>query len=155
MNALLIREPPTQDGVFGQMDVFSPTDQGQVLGHFYTAEDDWRQNAKGVSCIPAGTYLCRIRWSPKFQKKLFEVMKVPGRGDILIHSGNTEEDVEGCILLGERFGTLNVGDEDTPGRPSRAKMAVLDSRTALKRFMGLLAGRDEFTLEIRWAQGEP
>lgn len=80
-----------------------------------TAELPWRNNQKGISCIPVGEYLCEMEMSPRFKKMLYELRSVPNRGDILIHSGNFagdkskgfKTDVEGCILLGFAFGTIN------------------------------------------------
>lgn len=67
-----------------------------------TLEPPWKNNAPGESCIPAGRYECvRVR-SPKFGNT-FEVTGVPGRTHVLFHKGNTIEDTEGCILIGEEF----------------------------------------------------
>jgi hypothetical protein len=45
--------------------------------------------------------------SPKFGKGTFGVNSVPGRSNILVHTGNYTSDIEGCILLGERFSDIN------------------------------------------------
>jgi hypothetical protein len=68
-----------------------------------TLERPWQDNAPEISCIPAGRYVCHRVKSPKFGIT-FEVMQVPGRSNILLHSGNTLEDTHGCILIGEEFG---------------------------------------------------
>ncbi len=103
-----------------------------------TLEDPWRDNQKNASCIPDNIYACRRTVSPKFGET-FEVTGVPDRSHILLHTGNTEEDTHGCILVGESFGRLN-------GRP-----AVLSSKDGFRELMEVLRGVDGFELKIEWA----
>lgn len=56
----------------------------------------------GKTCIPSGHYKLRISFSNRFQKRLPEILDVPGFTGIRIHSGNKAEDSEGCILVGKR-----------------------------------------------------
>lgn len=67
-----------------------------------TCEELWRENARRVSCIPAGRYRVVKRVSPKHGHH-WHVLDVPGRDMILIHAGNTIHDTEGCILVGKNF----------------------------------------------------
>lgn len=159
-SARLVREKDVHpDGTFGQLTVF----QGSYgMSPFYTVEDDWRGNAKSVSCIPKGTYQCKRTVYHKHNYETFEVTGVPGRSRILIHPGNTENDVEGCIAIGLRPGTINVIDEDSPehlahaeefkGKPCPCPLvphrAVVNSQPAFRRFMDTMAHVDEFELEI-------
>lgn len=132
----LQREPGTDEGTFGRL-----TGQGLDL---HSLELPWRDNEKSRSCIPTGLYRCRLTHSTRFKRDLYEVTAVPGRGNILIHNGNTAgdtkkghtSDVEGCILLGLRRGALN------------GQRAVLDSKKALQIFMDSMKGR-EFMLDIQ------
>ena len=101
-----------------------------------TLELPWKDNAKGVSCIPAGTYPAHRYLSPKRGYTVFELADVPDRTHIEIHIGNTAADTEGCILVGSKFGF--VGD----------KHGITESGAAFKRFMASLAGVDAFTLVI-------
>lgn len=71
-----------------------------------TLEDPWNNNIEQISCIPAGSYLCAPHDGPRV-KDVWEVTKVPGRTAILIHSGNTIADTEGCILVGQGFGVFD------------------------------------------------
>ena len=77
-----------------------------------TLEEEWRNNAKGLSCIPVGSYLCKKITRPSGMIT-YQVMNVPGRTAILFHPGNTEADIEGCILTGKEFGEIVGKDEDT------------------------------------------
>jgi hypothetical protein len=115
---------------------------GRLEGNDHTAlgvtlELPWKENERGISCIPAGTYQCRRILSPKRGYELFEVCDVPGRSNIEIHIGNTPHDTEGCILVGTRFGKIGDGE------------AIRESRPAFARFMEYLRGRDTFTLTIK------
>lgn len=148
MNAELLRFADSPFGAFGWLDLFN--DAGERVARFCAAEDDWLNNAPGKSCIPAGSYTCRRGRFPRMGET-FEITNVPGRSAILIHSGNTEEDVQGCVLVGEAFGALDVKDEDDPSHTIAHKWAVVRSKVALQRFLGLVAGLQTFPLEIRWA----
>lgn len=145
MKALLTRLADTAFGVFGRLELVD----GDTVHRFWTCEDDWLQNAPGESCIPAGIYECRWGTFPKHGRAV-EVTGVPGRSAILFHSGNTEEDTRGCLLLGNRLGTLDVPDEDEPTKPVGQKFAVVDSKAALAAFDALVAEFLSFPLEIRW-----
>lgn len=52
------------------------------------------------TAIPAGTYRVTMEYSPKFKRVLPYLHDVPHFLGILIHSGNTEEDSAGCIIVG-------------------------------------------------------
>ena len=74
----------------------------------------WRNNAKSISCIPAGTYKCFPYASDKIRKG-YEITNVQGRSGIVIHSGNWagdkkkgwKSDSSGCRLVGLSFGHLD------------------------------------------------
>ena len=100
-----------------------------------TLENPWDDNKKFVSCIPAGTYLCKRRLSPKFGDT-FHVTKVPNRSHIVFHWGNRIKNTLGCILTGEKFGRL-YGDP-----------AVLASMRAFETFKRETTHVNKFTLEI-------
>jgi hypothetical protein len=144
MQLTLRRTSKGPDGVFGKL---------YVPGHgeLYTGEEEWLDNKKGLSSIPAGKYILKRTMYYKHGFETFEVTGVKGRKRILIHPGNTEEDTMGCILLGNRQGPLTVRDEDDPKHPFVTKQAVLDSWPAFRRFMYWMTGVNEAELTVEWA----
>lgn len=72
-------------------------DAGRTLATVCTLELPWQDNARGASCIPAGTYVARYTRSPKFGTRLLELFGVPGRSAIRVHAANHTSELQGCI----------------------------------------------------------
>ena len=96
-----------------------------------TLELPWRDNYRGISCIPEGVYECKIGYSPSRKYDVYWLQDVPGRSDVQIHIGNFPKDIRGCILVGRDRGTDQVAH----------------SKIAFAAFMERMKGED-FTLEI-------
>jgi hypothetical protein len=63
----------------------------------HTIELPWRENQKGISCIPEGRYEIAKRFNSKF-KWHFILINVPNRTFILIHPANDAlKELKGCI----------------------------------------------------------
>lgn len=89
----------------------------------YTLEDEYRETkVKGETRIPAGTYKIKLRKEGGFHGKyttkygsmhkgMLHVQDVPGFDYILIHTGNTDEHTDGCLLVGNTQ-TENIGTKD-------------------------------------------
>ena len=104
-----------------------------------TLEPTWR-NYKGgelkvlrKSAVPEGTYPVVITKSKKFGKYLPLLVGVPGFEGVRIHSGNTVNDTEGCILVGQNL----------------IKGKVLLSRLTLEKLMRLIENEKRIFLTIK------
>lgn len=91
-----------------------------------------QQKVYGKTAIPSGVYQVEITYSPKFKKQMPLVKDVKGFQGIRIHSGNTDEDTEGCILVGKN---TKVG-------------MVTDSRKTYNALFTRLSQKGEITLHI-------
>lgn len=130
----ILRDPSTPLGTFGIL----------TAGAFscYSLELNDHANAKEISCIPLGKYLCKLVSSPKFGA-VYGVMDVSGRENILIHKGNFgadeghgKRDIEGCILIGNAIGEIG------------GQACLLSSKDAFNRFMAEMEGEPfELTIE--------
>lgn len=124
----LIRVGSSSRGTFGVL-------RYGAVPFVLTLERPWLDNLRGMSCIPAGRYVCRKVRSPKFGWT-FEVTGVPDRTHILFHKGNTIEDTEGCILLAEEFS----GTWDKP--------MLASSQRGFLEFLRLMDGVLAFDLRV-------
>jgi len=68
----------------------------------YTLEDIEREvKIKRQTAIPKGVYKVGVSMSNRFKKEMPILFDVKGFDGVRIHSGNTAEDTEGCILVGQ------------------------------------------------------
>ncbi len=87
----------------------------------------------GKTAIPTGEYYVNLTYSPKFKRILPVIQNVKGYEGIRIHSGNTADDTEGCILVG--YNTV--------------KGMVVKSKATLERLIKiLLQGDDKIIITI-------
>ena len=142
LNATLSRFSESDQGTFGDLVV-----NGQS---WRTGELPWRQNLPDQSRIDVGTYTCALRFSPHFQRTIYHLLDVPGRGDVEIHWGNFcgdkakgfRSDVLGCILVGDSMGVLD------------GQLAVLNSVAAFDRFLAATQGQIlVLTIQDNWQSG--
>ena len=54
----------------------------------------------GRTAIPRGTYRVILDYSNRFKRVLPRFLDVPGYEGIRVHSGNSDEDTEGCLIPG-------------------------------------------------------
>lgn len=135
LRATLLRLESSDQGTFGRLTIDGCVEK------FFTGELPWRDNAPNASCIPAGAYRCVWTHSARFGRSMYLVAPVIGRAGIRIHAANLmgappfRAQLNGCLALGERLGTID------------GQKALLLSRPAVGRFERLLSGRT-FELEI-------
>lgn len=108
MELLLVREIFSDQYTHGRLFVDN-------LFECYTLEDTDRhledaRNAKvhSETAIPIGDYKVIINKSVRFGRLMPLVCDVPQFSGIRIHAGNTSEDTEGCILVGNMRGNDRV-----------------------------------------------
>lgn len=99
-----------------------------------TLEDKVRDvKIKGITAIPTGKYKVQITMSNRFKKLMPLLINVPNFEGVRIHSGNTSEDTEGCIL---------VGKNSEPGK-------VTNSRNTFEKLMvELNEDKNDLSIEI-------
>ena len=90
--------------------LFDTTSGRKFLG--FTIEDEAREvKVQGETRIPAGTYDIQLRTVGGFHQRygakygslhkgMLHIQNVPGFEYILIHCGNTDDNTEGCLLVG-------------------------------------------------------
>lgn len=127
---ILTRYEKTQEATFGRLTL----PDGTVL---QTLELPDRGNARKISAIPAGCYICEDNTGAKYGYRLRDV---PGRNDVLIHAGNVPGETEGCILVGRSRGFVVTKSTPEGGE------GVRDSRSALALMKACL--RPPFELKI-------
>ena len=102
-------------------DTLEDTDRG--LRESMTEDEIAALKVKGATAIPTGTYRIDMQTrSPRFGRVLPRLVSVKGYAGVLIHSGNTADDTEGCILVGE----------------NRERGKVLNSRATLEHLLVFL-----------------
>lgn len=132
---ILERHETSEQGTFGKF----------IFNNFncFTGELPDQDNLSNVSCIPKGTYNCVWSYSPAFKREMYEILNVPKRSGIRIHSANFmgnekkgyKKQLNGCIALGEKLGEMDY------------QKALLVSKPAVRQFETLM-NEQPFILEI-------
>ena len=106
-------------------------------------EDKYRGNnlyenkkVYGKTAIPCGIYKVILTKSNRFGIITPEILKVPFFEGIRIHSGNTDKDTDGCLLVGKKLPEINF---------------IKDSRKTFKELMAKLKGQEDIQIEIKLA----
>jgi len=67
-------------------------------------------------------------------------MNVPGRSKVLLHAGNLKKHTQGCILLAQHFGKLEVATQE--------ERAILNSGKTFDKFIKMMYGVQKFNLTV-------
>lgn len=70
--------------------------------------DNGETKVHGRTAIPYGNYEVVWAYSPRFKRYTPRLLNVKSFAGVLIHSGNSHEDTDGCILLGQNKVTGKV-----------------------------------------------
>ena len=98
--------------------------------------DNGEKKVHSKTAIPYGNYEIKWTYSPRFKKYTPQLINVPSFEGIRIHAGNTSEDTEGCLILGEN---KQVGK-------------VLNSRATINKFYPIIkkaCSKGKVTIEIK------
>ena len=140
MRILLQRHALKAGYTIGRMEIngryFCDTleDTDRSLRESMTEDEIAALKVKGATAIPIGTYRIDMQTrSPRFGRVLPRLVSVKGYAGVLIHSGNTADDTEGCILVGE----------------NRERGKVLNSRATLERLLVFLRAAQAEGEEIK------
>lgn len=126
MKLTLKREHGTKDYTHGKLYI-------ENIYFCDTIEDQERDvKVQNETSIPLGTYKVIINVSNRFKKLMPLLLNVPNFTGVRIHSGNTKNDTEGCILVGKKLKDGFVGS----------------SRATFKELMSRLQGVKDITIEI-------
>lgn len=116
------REQSEKDWTLSRFELFNG------LFGFGVEDENRMVKVKGETCVPVGIYELDLRYSPKFSKsyyadkdgilsqvknnrfnkehELMWVKNVPNFEAILIHWGNTDDDTDGCYIVGSTYGKI-------------------------------------------------
>lgn len=103
------RNPPSEHSTLGSL--FA---DGKML--CFTLEDTDRFLEKGgekvpkQTAIPRGRYRVVVDMSERFLRPMPHILNVPHFDGVRIHTGNTAENTEGCIIVGMFTGLDQISD---------------------------------------------
>lgn len=120
-----------------------PGEKEQTLGtgvfenfKFKTLELAWKQNQKGISCIPTGEYDCeKIGATASIPYPHIAILNVQNRDGVRIHKANYWRQLRGCIAVGDAHIDIDGdGNKDVrnSGKTFGALMDLLPETFKLK-----------------------
>ena len=137
--ATLVRQLSTEKETLG---ILSVENNGELFV-CKTLELPWDKNINNASCVPIGEYACKWTRSNRMSAKAghdvftYELLSVPNRSGIRIHSANYFHQLLGCISLGDAHKDINLDGE----------IDVIHSGATVQAFNNLMNQQD-FILTI-------
>ena len=139
MNLMLIRKYKLPTYTIGKLyidgeyfcDTLEDKDRGLTDSMFVSEIS--KIKIKKETAIPTGTYKVTITYSNRFKKNMPLINNVKGFEGIRIHSGNTNQDTEGCILVGF----------------NKVKGNVINSRDTYNKLFSVLSKSNNITITIK------
>lgn len=96
--------------VDGKFECYTLEDYDRDLNHDGDLNDAGEQKVMGKTAIPKGEYKVIINMSNRFKRQLPLLLNVPNFEGVRIHSGNTAENTEGCVLVGRTRSVDFIGE---------------------------------------------
>lgn len=106
-------------------------DKDRGLTQDMSVDEILKKKVKAQTAIPTGTYQVIINWSNRFKKNLPLLLNVKGYDGVRIHTGNTDKDTEGCILVGQNKEVGKVINSRATFQPLLNKMAIATKITLI------------------------
>lgn len=131
----ILRDPSSSKQTLGHLQAYEPNDF-----ECHTLELPWLDNQSNVSCIPDGDYICKYTPSMRLSKvaghevRTYEVLNVPNRAGIRIHSANFFRQLLGCIALGEKVEDVDI-DGEGDVTESRKTVAAFEKAMGYQDFL--------------------
>lgn len=103
----------------------------------------WKNNENNISCIPPGIYTCKYTRSNRMSLEkgydvfTYEIMNVPNRAGIRIHSANYFFQLKGCCAVGDANKDINLD----------GNLDIIHSGDTVKRFVEYM-NKEDFKLTI-------
>lgn len=118
-----------------------------------------QENGLAASCIPDGIYDLRPHVSEHYPLGVWAFVNTSlgvwapgmrpagqkwGRDAVLLHPGNSVDDIEGCVVAGRKHAY---------DQPPRTRHIVLDSRNSIVELRTILGTNESHTIRIRPSAG--
>ena len=137
MRLKLLRNRYNEEWTTGQLYLedtyFCFTLEDEVREDEGTPVKEWKVDHE--TAIPRGIYKVTLETSPRFGPNTITIHNVPGFSGVRFHSGNTEKDTDGCIIVGYR---IIDGGIIVPGT----------TRTCLADLKRILMREPEHTIQV-------
>lgn len=138
MNLKLTRSDFEASGIIGSLTDETEKEIAKTLEHAY---DSGNGNGSYAPKLPSGVYKC-VKGEHRLAHmastfETYEITNVPGHTNILFHTGNYNNDSEGCVLLGNSVITQANGE-----------LMLINSRSTFAKFISLEYGLDTFVLTV-------
>ena len=128
----LNRSTIVDDGCFS---ILKDLQYGKEVPFANAVERTYPINGGQYVKLNSGIYLCKKTMFNKGGYETFEII-FPGHTEVKFHKGNIEDHSDGCVVVGESFGTLY------------GKIAVISSGDAFKEFMMRFGHFNQFLLKV-------
>lgn len=151
----ILRDNTSDQGTFG---VGTVREDGDSLFRCEWVELPWRDNAAGLSCVPAGiVYTAHIVQSTHFGRAVYLLDNVPGRDLIEVHPANWagdrakgwHSDLRGCCAPGLARAVMAPEEHGVRMAP---QAAVTSSSHTLDLFMDATR-QERIEITFLWAPG--
>ncbi len=103
-----------------------------------TLELPFLDNQNKISCIPEGQYSYIKYNSPHLGRDVLLLQNVPNRSMCEIHNGNTVLDIQGCAVVGAKYGKMEIDGQ--------VYDAVLNSKPTLDKVIAASVNSGTITI---------